>query len=96
MGQYDLTKDEYPNSYEMEIKTITMHPEYRCNKVSHDIAVLELSKSLEWSDRVLPACLPNALGEAGYDRYDNHLAIVAGWGWVNEDSKKGNVTMCEI
>lgn len=69
-----------------------LHPEYVCNKVKHDIAVLVLEKSLEWSEYVSPACLPTAPGEIGYQNFDNNLATVAGWGWTNEHSNKGMLT----
>lgn len=87
LGQHDLTK--HSNSYEMQIKDITMHPLYRCDRVSHDLAIMELVKSIQWSDNVLPACLPNGFGETGYNRFDNSIATVAGWGWLNENSQKG-------
>ncbi|GLV46395.1 hypothetical protein CBL_20738 [Carabus blaptoides fortunei] len=89
LGQHDLTNGKRSNSYEMQIKDITMHPQYKCDRVSHDLAVMELVKSIQWSDNVLPACLPNGLGETGYNRFDNSLATVAGWGWLNENTQKG-------
>lgn len=88
LGQYDL-RDAPENSYEMPVKAITTHPEYSCRKARNDIALLELAAKLQWSDFVLPACLPTAFGESGYSRFDNILATVAGWGWTNENTQKG-------
>lgn len=51
---------------------------------------MELDKPLQWSKHVLPACLPTSFDEIGYIKYENILATVAGWGWTNENNKKGS------
>lgn len=88
IGQHDLTKTN-TYAYETSVKTITIHPEYSCTRAKNDIAILELVKPLVWSNYALPACLANGLGEIGYTNYENILATVAGWGWTNENNKKG-------
>lgn len=88
LSQHDLTNKEN-GAYEMPIKSITVHPEYICNKPKDDIAILELDGNLQWSDSVSPACLPIASSDDGYQAIDDGLATVAGWGWTNEDSGKG-------
>lgn len=89
IGEHDLTKEESPRSLEMDIRSISMHPEYRCESVKHDLAILEIAGTLEWSTAVQPVCLPSGIGESDYNRFDDNLATVAGWGWLNEDRKKG-------
>lgn len=51
---------------------------------------MELEKPLQWSSHVSPACLPTGFDEIGYIKYENILATVAGWGWTNENNKKGS------
>lgn len=74
----------------MTLKSITLHPEYTCGKVKNDIAILELSNKLQWSDFVSPACLASSSQEEDYKPLDNISAVVAGWGWTHEDSSKGS------
>lgn len=88
LGQHDLTQTS-TKAYEMSITQITVHPDYKCSKPRNDIAIIHLTEALDWSDLVLPACLPTSFGENGYNRFDNVLATVAGWGWTNEQGSKG-------
>ncbi|KAK5640309.1 hypothetical protein RI129_011120 [Pyrocoelia pectoralis] len=88
LAQYDLVQPS-PYKYETLVKSATLHPDYVCGKVKNDLAILELEKELEWSEFVHPACLPIALGESGYKRFENILATVAGWGWTNENTQLG-------
>lgn len=73
----------------MTLKSISIHPDYTCGKVKDDIAILELDNKLVWSDHVSPACLVASSDEDDYKPIDNLPAVVAGWGWTNEDSSKG-------
>ncbi|KAK4880629.1 hypothetical protein RN001_008775 [Aquatica leii] len=79
LGQYELTSSS-SIKYEVGVKSVTLHPDYTCNKVRNDLAVLELEKQLEWSEHVQPACLPTSFGDNGYKRFEDVLATVAGWG----------------
>lgn len=73
----------------MSIKEITVHPGYKCNKPRNDLAIIHLAEAINWSEFVSPACLPTSSEEAGYSRFENVLATVAGWGWTNEQTNKG-------
>ncbi|XP_018567398.1 trypsin-1-like, partial [Anoplophora glabripennis] len=88
LSQHDLTNTN-SDAYQMDIKTVMIHPGYICNKPKDDIAMLELEKELQWSDSVIPACLPVAANHDRYSKFDNILATVAGWGWTNEKNSKG-------
>ncbi|KAJ8922188.1 hypothetical protein NQ315_004123 [Exocentrus adspersus] len=88
VSQHDLTQKE-SDAYQMDIKAISLHPGYICNKPKDDIAILELDQELQWSETVLPACLPVASGHHKHSKFDNILATVAGWGWMSEKNSKG-------
>lgn len=93
MSQHDLTiKDG--DAFQMAVKTITVHPGYICRKPKDDIAILELDSKLQWSETVLPACLPIGSDHEGYTKFNNVKATVAGWGWLNEDTAKGTSNLC--
>lgn len=92
IGQHDLTQTS-SKAYEMSITEIRVHPDYKCGKPRNDIAIIHLTEPINWSEFVLPACLPTSSGENGYNRFDNVLATVAGWGWTNEQSSKGRCAL---
>lgn len=88
VSQHNLNKDS-PNKFEALVKAIMVHPEYDCGKVKSDVAILQLDKEVQWSEFVGPACLPVTGREVGYSSFEENLATVAGWGWTNENSQKG-------
>ncbi|CAB0044491.1 unnamed protein product [Trichogramma brassicae] len=49
---------------------------------SNDIALLELSSRILWSDSVKPACLPASDAPRSFE---GEPAVAAGWGWLGED-----------
>ncbi|KAJ8969697.1 hypothetical protein NQ317_004130 [Molorchus minor] len=88
MSQHDLTQKD-SDSYQVSVKTISVHPGYTCKKPKDDIAILELENELKWSETVKPACLPFGSNHNLHSTFDNILATVAGWGWTNENNSKG-------
>ena len=51
------------------------HPSYSSSNYDNDFAIIKLSGSVTFNDRVSPVCLPSLL-----TNYDNKLATVSGWG----------------
>lgn len=90
MAQHDLTNNNN-DAFQVDVKSITVHPGYICNKPKDDIAILELESTLTWSSSVVPACFPVAADHEEYSKFSGVLATVAGWGWTNEDSSKGKI-----
>ncbi|KAI5704196.1 hypothetical protein M8J75_002873 [Diaphorina citri] len=60
------------------------HPSHSCSSFNNDIALLELTRSIQWSDLIRPACLPS-----GSLDYSEQRVTVAGWGWTNENPSQG-------
>lgn len=87
-SQHDLS-NKNSEAYQGTVKKITVHPGHICGKKRDDIAILELNNVLQWSDSVLPACLPIAVNDDAYTKFNDVIGTVAGWGWTNEDSGKG-------
>lgn len=71
-------------SYEIAIKNIIVHPGYDCSRTANDIAMLELSRTINFSDYVSPICIAE-----GDLLYTGTSATVSGWGWTNEDQQIG-------
>ncbi|XP_063230462.1 plasminogen [Bacillus rossius redtenbacheri] len=84
VGEHDLTSAEEPAAHEVRVSRLLLHPDYKCARFANDIALLELSSEVTWSEAVWPACLPT-----GFSSYSNTEATAAGWGWLQESSSKG-------
>ena len=77
---------------EMKVKVtdIIAHPWYtacHCRKL-YDVAILVLSKKIQYSSRILPACLPSGRGDQLFDMVNG---IASGWGEQHNDDS-GNAT----
>ncbi|XP_013148058.1 PREDICTED: transmembrane protease serine 9 [Papilio polytes] len=68
------------------LSRIIPHPEYRCNRKSNDVALLKTLRQLIWNSDLRPACLPQATSSD----FSGTSAVVAGWGFTNEDRGIGS------
>ncbi|XP_011494466.1 PREDICTED: serine proteinase stubble-like [Ceratosolen solmsi marchali] len=84
-SEYDLKGPELPAAITERVKSIIVHPDFECGRWTSDIALLELSTPVEWSESVKPACLPPKHGSTDYTFFTGKNAIAAGWGWLGED-----------
>lgn len=91
LGEYDLKGPETPAAREESVINAMVHPGHRCGRYVDDIALLELSRPITWSESVKPACLPAASGKPGYRAFGGENAVAAGWGWLGEDRSR-----CEL
>lgn len=48
-----------------------------------------LQHDVDYSDYILPICLPEANDANFSSVYPNENAMVAGWGWTNDGGAKG-------
>jgi len=58
------------------VKTATMHPNYNKKTLDNDIAVLELSEELTFTDKIKPACLPSSATKD----FSGTASTISGWG----------------
>uniref|UniRef100_A0AAG5CTS6 Peptidase S1 domain-containing protein n=1 Tax=Anopheles atroparvus TaxID=41427 RepID=A0AAG5CTS6_ANOAO len=75
-------------AYEMNLRTIVPHPGYVCSKPSNDIALLEMTQRIDFTPSVRPICLSS--GADGSARVEGRTAVVAGWGWLQENRNLGD------
>ncbi|XP_063158119.1 transmembrane protease serine 11C-like [Candoia aspera] len=69
------------------VKTIIIHEKYQYRDHEHDIAVLQLTKSVEFTSAIHRVCLPDSNEKIPY----NIDAVVTGWGALNNDGETPNV-----
>lgn len=92
LGQHDLTRREGDEQV-MEVERIFRHPNYnelRNHKYDYDIALMKLKKSITYTDKVRPVCLPRRNYRAGTNCY------VTGWGDLYEGQKRGSKVLRQV
>ncbi|XP_055854122.1 transmembrane protease serine 9 [Episyrphus balteatus] len=75
------------NPSQIEFRNIVTHPGYDCNHVKNDIALLELTRPIIFSEQIRPTCLSMDLDGRNFE---DDFATVSGWGWTNENQGNGD------
>lgn len=79
---YSGMRDQYKQDHieQRSLKRIISHPDYNAMTYDYDIALLELSKPLEFTNTIQPICLPDSshMFPAGMSCW------VTGWGTMRE------------
>ncbi|XP_030380037.1 transmembrane protease serine 9 [Scaptodrosophila lebanonensis] len=70
----------------VDFKNIVPHPNYACNNVKHDIALLELASPISFTPHIQPSCVSS---EKGPRNLEHEYATVSGWGWTQENQAEG-------
>ncbi|KAK3885362.1 hypothetical protein Pcinc_010413 [Petrolisthes cinctipes] len=92
VGSTDITS----STTRIDVSSITVHEGYNRNTLENDIAVLELSSPLTFSDTVMPVCAPDTT-----NNFVGETATATGWGtlqseyvdWINNSVSSGK-QMC--
>eukprot|EP00075_Anas_platyrhynchos_P022995 XP_027312248.1 transmembrane protease serine 11E-like isoform X1 [Anas platyrhynchos] len=75
-----------PPSLKRSIKTIVIHEKYRYPEHDYDIALVKLSKQVEFTSHIHRVCLPEPSETFPYDIY----AVITGWGALTNDGPTPN------
>ncbi|XP_001353486.3 transmembrane protease serine 9 [Drosophila pseudoobscura] len=76
-----------PDALRVDFKNIVPHPQYDCNNVQHDIALLELVRPISFTAHVQPSCVGTDKGQRSLEE---EYGTVSGWGWTHEDQAEGD------
>merc|ERR1712210_345581 len=60
VGEHSICDGINEGGKVINVKKGTMHPNYNKKTMDNDIAVLELSEELTFTDKIKPACLPSS------------------------------------
>uniref|UniRef100_H9GC50 Peptidase S1 domain-containing protein n=1 Tax=Anolis carolinensis TaxID=28377 RepID=H9GC50_ANOCA len=81
LGAYQLSNPS-PNMKMLQIQQVIPHPDYKGYDGSMgDIALVKLASPVNFTDYILPICLPDASTQFPSDSY----CWVTGWGKINEN-----------
>ena len=85
-GDYKRSLDEdateyYPHYKTRGVRDIVIHPKYNRFTYDNDIALLYLSKPIDFNDEIRPICVPEAEGEG---EFHGKIGYITGWGTVYE------------
>ncbi|NWI12662.1 TM11C protease, partial [Crypturellus soui] len=76
-----------PPSLKRSVKTIIIHEKYRYPEHDYDIALVKLSKQVEFTSHIHRVCLPEPSQTFPYNIY----AVITGWGALTNDGPTPNV-----
>lgn len=81
VGEYNVRKPEKDHdTQDIRLSRYVVHPQYSIPKrYNNDIALLQLSRDIEFNRYVIPICLPNATTDLA-----GKTGTVAGWGNVKD------------
>ncbi|CAM5117600.1 unnamed protein product [Eretmochelys imbricata] len=80
LGEYQLS---YPSQCRISspVSQIFVHPNYNSTWKSADIALLRLKQPVQYTNEILPVCLPGPSDSFP----DNHMCWVTGWGRIDSE-----------
>merc|ERR1711997_1019677 len=76
VGEHSICDGINEGGKVISVKTATMHPNYNKKTMDNDIAVLELSEELTFTDKIKPACLPSSATKD----FSGTASTISGWG----------------
>ncbi|XP_058836458.1 transmembrane protease serine 9-like [Topomyia yanbarensis] len=79
---------------EMKVREIHVHEQYQLGDYRHDIALVELTGRVGFTQRVLPICVD--LSENEDNHFYKQYGKVAGWGYTEYDSVSSWLRMTEL
>ena len=85
VGEHDYT-DANDGQESITPSSWTSHPDYNSGTTDYDFAIIKLSSELSFSNKVMPACLPDSS-----TNYDAVSAVVSGWGTTSSGGTQPNV-----
>ena len=76
VGEHSICDGINEGGKVINVKKGTMHPDYNKKTMDNDIAVLELSEELTFTDKIKPACLPSSATKD----FSGTASTISGWG----------------
>jgi len=85
VGDHDVTRGD--GEQRVSVASWTSHPNYNSNNQDHDIAIIQLSQPVQFSDSVAPVCLPPSSSTS----YDGATATATGWGTLSSGGSQPSI-----
>ncbi|XP_058489035.1 mannan-binding lectin serine protease 1 isoform X2 [Solea solea] len=90
-GLHD-TRDKH-QAVSRSVDEVILHPDFQPNNYNNDIALLRLSKRVEFNNVTRPVCLPSPDNKPDHSSPPpNSLGVVAGWGIANLNASSSSLT----
>ena len=83
LGNEDLRVTK-PHEIERDVVEILRHPDYRAGRAYFDVGMVRVDRKVEFTDYVLPICLPFQPVDDEDDLADDFVSL-AGWGFNNRN-----------
>ncbi|XP_030380378.1 uncharacterized protein LOC115628430 [Scaptodrosophila lebanonensis] len=90
LGEFDLTSETDSSHVDISIEKVVGHPDFRrLRDKRHDVAVVYLERTVQFTDLIVPICLPRK--DLRTKSYIDHTPFLVGWGKTQVGGKGSNV-----
>ncbi len=90
MGDTDLSdRFDDVNAMDVAVSAVLRHPKYHRGQAYYDVALLRLERKIEYSDYIVPVCLPE-LPSPYANTHQGKLVTLTGWGKAERNSAISN------
>jgi secreted trypsin-like serine protease len=83
LGAHNIILEDEPNRVIAQVKSVKPHEKYDANGVINDVAILQLTDPVTFSQYVQPICLPTTSAPS-----DPSKCYAVGWGRISNDNTK--------
>ncbi|XP_055910857.1 uncharacterized protein LOC129945223 [Eupeodes corollae] len=90
LGEHDLSRDDEANHVDVPVVKTLRHPQYDRKDGHNDIALLYLSRNVQFSDKVTPICIPFE-PQFRSKKLIGFNPFVAGWGKTQEGGTSAKI-----
>ena len=81
-----------PHEVVRDIVEILRHPDYKAGRAYYDVGLVKVRKKIEFTDFVLPICLPFQPVDDEDDLADNFVSL-SGWGFNNDNTLTNRLSL---
>lgn len=92
LGEHDRSRtDPYPSHDEYIVRETFVHERFDVERVTQDIALVQLAEAVTFKQHIIPICLP----ERG-DSFAGETATVSGWGRSNPEVPSTEASLLKV
>ncbi|RWS08533.1 prophenoloxidase activating enzyme-like protein [Dinothrombium tinctorium] len=94
LGEYNIEKETPDDAaQDFAVESVITHSEYNSKTYLNDIAILKLKRSVSFSKRISPICLPFENRKLKEENIEGRSATITGWGRITYNGPSSEVLL---